>query len=57
MLGVKADEPERPVMEIHDGREGMEETRYVTFEPMAPPSSVFEVPPSCMQPPPRKHHV
>ena len=56
-LYVKPDEPTRPVMESRDGRMGKEETRFVTFEPMTPPSTVFEVPSSCRQPPPRKHHV
>jgi hypothetical protein len=52
---VKSEEPSTPVMETRDGREGKEETRYVSFEPTAPDSSVFEVPKSCKTPP-RKHN-
>ena len=54
MLEVNADEPTKPVVEIRDGRQGKEETRYTTFEPTTPSPYVFEVPSSCNKPPPRK---
>ena len=54
-LTVKATEPTIPVMETSDGRQGKEETRYITFEPTAPEPSVFEVPESCKTPPTKRN--
>ena len=52
---VNAANPSRPLVETLEGRQGKEETRFTTFEPMAPPSTVFEVPTSCKTPPPCHH--
>ena len=52
---MKTDEPSTPVMETSDGREGKEETRFITFETTAPDPSVFEVPASCKTPPRKRN--
>ena len=54
-LTVKSEEPTTPVMETRDGRQGKEETRYLSFEPTAPEPTVFEVPASCNTPPRKRH--
>ena len=56
-LWVRADDPTKPYEEVHEGRQGKEVTRYLTFEPMTPPQTDFEVPKACAPPPPKRSHV